>query len=66
MDNCGSISVFNSSILQNSDLRIRFYAVVSRTLALVFFIRYLIEQCFAHTFFTQLYLAPQLEDGQPR
>ena len=74
MDNRGSISVFYSSILENSDLRIRFYAVVARTpagrwttaVALVFFIRLSYRTVTCAYVFTQLWLAPQLEDGQPR
>ena len=74
MDNRGSISVFYSSILLNSDLRIPFYAVVSRTPAgrwttavvLVFLIRLSYRTLTCAKVFTQLYLAPELEDGQPR
>ena len=85
MDNRGTISVFCSSILQNSDLRIRFLAIVSRTpvgrlttvvsrtpagrwttvVALVFFIRLFYRTVTCASVFTQLYLALQLEDGQP-
>ena len=72
MDTRSSISVFYSSILLNSDLRIRFYAVVSRTPAgrwttaveLVFFILLSYRTVICAYVFTQLYLAPQLEDGQ--
>ena len=74
MDNSGRISVFYFSILKNSELRIRFYAVVSRTpagrwttaVALVLFIRLSYRTVTCAYLFTQLYLAPQLEDGQPR
>ena len=55
-------------------MRIRFCAVVSRTpagrwttaVALVFFIRLSYRTVICAYVFTQLYLAPQLEDGQPR
>ena len=74
MDNRGSNSLIYSSFLQNSELSIRFYAVVSRTpaarwttaVALVFLIRLSGRKVTCAYIFTELYLATQLEDGQPR